>query len=179
MPEDVQATTERPMQELSNNQPRQHIAGQDRARPRKVTGKLQVALDAMVFEGLPYDEAAQKANITVRAIRMALSKQHVIAYIRQQRDVLRTSMSGRNILTLAEVRDQKQNQMARVNAVAALERMEDQTHAAGNRASTPGLVVVVVNAPSSGAVMADQRTEPESVTISTRGVPFRGERDGE
>jgi hypothetical protein len=54
--------------------------------------------------------------------------------------VLRTSERARNIHTLCEVRDQTDNQMARVNAVKALEQLGDQEVGVGSQRHAPGLV---------------------------------------
>ncbi len=97
----------------------------------------------MVWENKADNEAAVKTGMTITAIRLALNRPHVRAYVREQREVLRTREFGRNIHTLIDVRDQKSNQMARVNAVKALEQIGDDepTGAARNRA--PGVVIVI------------------------------------
>lgn len=97
----------------------------------------------MVWEGLDIAEACRDANLKADSMRKALCKPHVLAYMRAQREVLRASMSGRNILTLAEVRDQTGNAMARVAAVKALEQLGDDPNKPTGNASVPGLVVVI------------------------------------
>lgn len=109
----------------------------------QIRGKLQVALDKMIWEGLPFNEAAHAANFNVCAMRKALGRPHVLAYLRAERDVLRASMCPRNIHVLAEVRDQTGNQMARVQAVKALEQLGDEQQASVTKQALPGLVVVV------------------------------------
>lgn len=139
----------------------QKRAAQGRTQRLKVTGKLQLACDAMVFDGLTFQAAAAKAGLTARAMRYALSRPHVLAYVRGQRHVLLTSMTGSNILTLADVRDQVDNQMARVQAVKALEQLADEQ--AGGRSSasiaTPGLVVVINTGPTDPAISARTVTD--------------------
>jgi len=141
------------------------IAARERTQPGKVTGKLRTACDAMVFEGRPYDEAARSVDMTVAAMRKALAKPHVQAYLRVQREVLRTSLCGGNILALAYVRDQTDNQMARVQAVKALEQIgEEQARTASP--STPGLVVVI-------------NTGPQAQDANNVGVTWSSDRKGE
>lgn len=110
----------------------------------KVTGKLRTACDHLVYEGLAYDEAARKADLTVRAMRYALTRPHVIRYLREQREVLRASMCGANLLALADVRDQRDNQNARVAAVNALERMDEVAARPSSVGSTPGLTIQII-----------------------------------
>lgn len=122
---------------------RQELAAVDRSEPRKVTGKLKRALDLMVWDGKPDNEAAVIVKMNVLSIRNALNKPHVRAYVRGQRDVLLTREIGRNISTLVDVRDQTANQMARVQAVKALEQLEDSPQHNSNRMQSPGFVIVV------------------------------------
>jgi hypothetical protein len=59
--------------------------------------------------------------------------------------VLRTSERARNIHALIEVRDQKHNPIARVQAVKALEGFEEDSAITGTGRHTPGLVVQIIN----------------------------------
>jgi hypothetical protein len=137
MSEQALATTDQPT--------RQQLAAQGRSAPGKVTGKLKRALDAMVWEASRRDDAAKAAGMAVHGLREALRKPHVRAYYLAQLDVLRTSERARNIHTLAAVRDQESNQMARVQAVKALEQIGDEA-APGTRQSA-GFVIMVVGSP--------------------------------
>jgi hypothetical protein len=65
--------------------------------------------------------------------------------------VLRTSERARNIHTLAEVRDQTSNQMARVQAVKALEHIDDNENGRPSSNSLPGLQIVIVQGGSAVA----------------------------
>ena len=110
----------------------------------RINGRNKTAIDAMVWEGLKRSEAAAKAGLTDHALYVALTKPHVRSYYLQQLDVLRTSERARNIHTLAEVRDQDSNQMARVAAVKALEQLDDDETGSKRGNSLPGLQIVVV-----------------------------------
>jgi hypothetical protein len=97
-----------------------------------------------VWEGLKRDEAATKAGIKDNSLYVALRRPDVKAFYLRELDVLRTSERARNIHTLAEVRDQTSNQMARVQAVKALEQLADEENGASLRAnSLPGLQIVI------------------------------------
>lgn len=110
----------------------------------RIGGKLKAALDAMVWEGLPRKEAAAKAGMTEHGLYKALRKPPIRAAYLAELDVLRTSERARNIHTLAEVRDQTSNQMARVQAVKALEQLDDDANPAAAAKSLPGLQIVIV-----------------------------------
>ena len=111
----------------------------------RVTGKVRIAIEAMVWDGLPRDQAAAKAGISEHGLYKALRKPPVKAAYLSELDVLRTSERARNIHTLAEVRDQTSNQMARVQAVKALEQIDEQAAEGSGRSNAlPGLQIVVV-----------------------------------
>lgn len=127
---------------------RQALAAQDRSAPRQVTGKLKRALDLMVWERKTDSEAAVTVKMNVLSIRNAMQKAHVRAYYIAQRDVLRTRECAANIHTLIDVRDQTSNQMARVQAVKALEQLEDQPQSGRSAGQVAGFVIQVINNPA-------------------------------
>jgi hypothetical protein len=125
---------------VHSNQPQ----AKDKPQQLRINGRNKAAIDAMVWEGLKRSDAAAKAGLTDHALYVALTKPHVRSYYMQQLDVLRTSERARNIHTLAEVRDQTSNQMARVQAVKALEQLDDDANPAAAAKSLPGLQIVIV-----------------------------------
>lgn len=131
-------------------------------KPKEVSGKLKVALDLMVFgddEGNPYEwnEAAVKANLTVRAMRLALERPHVLRYLNEQKQVFRKSVSAANILHARRIRNQSGNAMASISAIKLLEQLDERapTSQATQRNVQPG-VVVIVNANPGPGVMTHQ-----------------------
>lgn len=110
----------------------------------RVTGKVRVAIEAMVWDGLPRAKAAAKAGISEHGLYKALRKAPVKAAYLSELDVLRTSERARNIHALVEVRDQLDNKMARVQAVKALEQISDDAPANGGASALPGLQIVIV-----------------------------------
>lgn len=127
--------------------------------------KLRAAIEAMVFEGLPIDKAARNAKLTTFAVRKALAKPHVIAFMREQKKVFRESVSGANILRLCEIRDAANN-MPAVNAIKALEQLGDndidRTHLGNSRG--PGITIVV-----NGSAMIAETPSSEEVDRAIEG----------
>lgn len=111
----------------------------------QIRGKLLHALDAMIWDGLEMVEAARNFKISAVAMRKALAKPHVQAYLRSERQVLRESLSPRNIHRLREIRDAANN-MPAVQAIRTLEGMSDDHSAGGSGASaSPGITIRIIN----------------------------------
>jgi len=101
-------------------------------KPPRITGKLREACLLMVWGApdapepvppLAYDAAARTVGMSVRSMRKHLEKQHVQAFLRTQREVLRASLDARNLSRLAELRDQNSNMNAAVKAAQVLEEI--------------------------------------------------------
>jgi hypothetical protein len=95
---------------------------------------------------LPDNEAAAIAGLHVLTIRSALQRPHVLAYYKQQREVLRARESPANIHRLCEIRDAADN-MPAVNAIRALEQIGDEQINRPN-VPTPGISIRIVNVAS-------------------------------
>ena len=128
--------------ETTSDQPVPARNRKAKRKPPRLTPAIARAIDIMVWDGKPYNKAAQEVGITSRAMRLALGKPHVLAAMKAELQVLRSSEGARNFHTLRQVRDQKKNQMARVQAVHALERLSDEQTSPGKQA-LPGLVVQI------------------------------------
>lgn len=127
-------------------------------------GKLRVALDLMVWEGLPRKEAAAKAGMTEHGLYKALRKPPVRAAYLAECEVLRTSGRARRIHRLEEMVEQNDNKAAVINAALALDRI-DAVEQSTARSTTPGLTIVVVTS-QPGALMTHQRTIEANPLIS-------------
>jgi hypothetical protein len=92
-------------------------------RAKRVTGKLKAAIDLMIWEGKPWNEAAMTLKYSTRSMRLALEKPHVIKYLRAQRGIRLAQMSGENLQALQNARDQQSNPAASVQAARALEAL--------------------------------------------------------
>jgi hypothetical protein len=148
--------------------PVQSLTTQQRAAIGKtvrngVSGRLKSALDDMIENGTPWDHAAPKANLTVRAMRLALKRPVVLKYLRQERHVLLARMSPQNLHALAKLRDQDENKAAAVQAARTLEGLASEVYGGagsgmgGPRAGylidlsdeqRPGVVIQIINPPA-------------------------------
>ena len=135
---------------------------------KRIGGRLKQALDLMIWgDGkrryLPDNEAAAIAGLNVLSIRNALQKPHVLAYYREQREVLRARESPANIHRLCEIRD-ADNNMPAVNAIKALEMIGDEQI---NRPSTPspGISIRIVSLSSPPAPI-DIKAAPRIIDAS-------------
>lgn len=119
----------------------------------QISAKLKRALDAIVWQGATYHEAATIAGTTTEAVRSALGRPHVIRYLREQRQVFREAARAQNIHVAVEIRDQKENQTARVQAMKFIEELGSAGGSSeGQRAVAPGVVVQVTVNQASRAV---------------------------
>jgi hypothetical protein len=114
----------------------------------KISGVVKVAIDAMVWQGLPRKQAAEVAKISEHGLYKALCKPPVKAYYNAQLEVLRSSERARNVHRLREIRDAGNN-MPAVQAIGMLERMSDEATAdkrAQHVLQSPGLTIVISQA---------------------------------
>src|ERR1700687_5642337 len=130
---------------------RQAAAIEGRSRRGAVTGKLKIALDLMVWEGLKYQDAATKAGLASSSVRFALRKPHVLQHYNAELTALRTSARAQNFHRLDKIADDSKNDMARVAAVKTMENIADQADEKGPRSAVtmPGLQIVIVQGPGS------------------------------
>lgn len=158
------------LQQLATvDQPKPSPVKDQSAKPLKVRGRLKQALDLMVWGNgeqryLTDSQAAVITRLNVLSIRNALQKPHVLAYYKQQREVLRSRECAANIHRLAEIRDAADN-MPAVNAIKLLEELgNDQRSGQPGVSASAGVTIQIVQqitpAPS------DQRhSEPERRTL--------------
>jgi hypothetical protein len=133
---------------------RQAAAIPGRSRRNAVTGKLKLALDSMVWEGLKRNDAALAAGLAESSLRFALRKPHVLAYFRAETAALRENLRPRNLHRLDNIADDSKNDMARVGAIKALEQIADQADEKRGHPGShqlPGLQIVIVSQAPAGA----------------------------
>jgi hypothetical protein len=70
---------------------RQKLAARDRSLPLKVTGRLKVAIEAMVWQAASRKDAAAIAGMTDHSLRQALRRSHVMHHYLRECEVLRQS----------------------------------------------------------------------------------------
>jgi hypothetical protein len=124
-------------------------------RQHRISAKVRTAIRAMVWDGLVRKAAAQAAGLADHSLYLALRDPRVRSHYLAELEVLRTSERARNIHALVDVRDQKANAMARVQAVKALEQLGDDPAQKAQSVQSPGIVIVV----GAGAVAAPVLTE--------------------
>lgn len=124
----------------------QKIAARDRSAPRRVTGKLRIAVEAMVWEGLQRKAAAERAEMTDHGLRSAMRKPHVLGYYRAELAALREGERARNVHRLVELRDQDENRNAAVKAVQVLEMTDPALMQRQLQQTSPGIVIRILPA---------------------------------
>lgn len=95
-----------------------------------VTDKQRAAIHAMVFEGLKRPDAAKAAGMHDESLRVALTKPHVLAYLNEQIEVLRTSGRPRALHTMINLLDSK-NDSTKFKAAEYLDGMNRSSHQVG------------------------------------------------
>lgn len=124
-------------------------------RTKRVGKKLFHAIELIVFEGKPMDEAAAGAGLTTYTLRQAFARPQVLAHLRERREVLRAAACGKNILRLTEIRDAADN-MPAVNAIKVLEQIGDEQTNNRSTSASPGVTIRIVNvAPAQPVIDAD------------------------
>jgi hypothetical protein len=114
-------------------------------RTQRVGKKLFHAIELIVFEGKELGEAAAAAGLTTYTLRQAFARPHVLAHLRERREVLRAAASGKNILRLCEIRD-AENNMPAVNAIKVLEGLdEEQPWRTANAADARGVTIRIIS----------------------------------
>jgi hypothetical protein len=114
-------------------------------RTQRVGKKLFHAIELIVFEGKALGEAAAEAGLTTYTLRQAFARPHVLAHLRERREVLRAAASGKNILRLCQIRD-ADNNMPAVNAIKCLEGLnEEQPWRTTNPADARGVTIRIIN----------------------------------
>lgn len=127
------------------------------AHPPRVQGKLVLALKAMVWEGQDLQQAAATAGLTTHAVRLALERPHVKAFLREQKEVFRAHASSQNIHRAVHIRDTSDNAMAVMRAITYIDDKDDEAAASGAARRAPGLIVQIVN--SNVALMAHEQAD--------------------
>ena len=140
--------------ELETSTPTEHrprdnsaLARKRDARPQPITPRVRRAIELMVNDALDYQHAAAQAGLTTYALRLALAKPHVAAFLKAQVQVLRTAQGPRNIHRLCQIRDAADN-MPAVNAIKALEQLPDEA-ATRAGAGPVGVSIRIVNVQAS------------------------------
>lgn len=114
-------------------------------RTPRIGRKLFAAIELIVFNGADLQDAATQSGLTTFQLRQAFGRPHVIAHLKERREVLRAAASGKNILRLCQIRDAADN-MPAVNAIKVLEQLGDGDAPGRSGVShSPGLTIQILN----------------------------------
>jgi len=108
---------------------------------------------------LPFTHVFQKLGIPERTAYRWMRDPAVLAAIKGEERVLRSSARTGNILALQRIRDSSDNALAVVQAVKALEQLADQEQGTTAPGQSRGYVIVI-NAPSSAGTAVDANAQP-------------------
>src|SRR4051794_38456592 len=113
------------------DKPSQALTTQQRAAVGKstrngVSGRLKAALDDMTWNGTAWEEAAVKANLTVRSMRLALKRPATLKYLRAERGVMMAQASAATFHRLDTLMRQDENKGAAVAAARTIEQMTNE-----------------------------------------------------
>jgi hypothetical protein len=118
------------------------LARNKRPNPR-ITRRVKRAIELIVHEAMTFDQAAREVSFSLRALRLAMNKPHVMQYYKAECEVFRDCRRARNYQRLAEIADDENN-MPAVNAIKALMGVDDEQTNKTQHAS-PGVTIRIVN----------------------------------
>lgn len=118
-------------------------------RQVRISGNIRRAIEFMVHEGQKRSIAAQNAGITDDALRKAMLKPEVLAFLNDQQRVLRTSARARSIARIDQLADDAESEHVKlqsnvfllgIEGIAAVQRTEN-TH--NLNVQVPGLCIMI------------------------------------
>jgi hypothetical protein len=144
---------------------RQAIEAKGRTAPGRVTGKLKIAIERLVWFGDRRPDAATAAGLTDHGLRSALRKPHVLGYLRSELALLREGERPRNVHRLAALRDQDDNRNAAVAAINVLEKLTDDPRSAVNISLhvSAGYIIDLTDAPRDFVVVGPKAATPHVI----------------
>lgn len=144
----------------------QSAAAQERKadKPKKVGRKTRAAIDLMVWEGAKRSEAAQRLGMSDNALRQAFQLPHVLAYLNQQMEVLRSSARSHALFRITDLVDSAQSERVKLDAAKYLDGMDRTVHQQGAQVNvgvqvnveTPGYIIDLSEYPSEQGSKAKQ-----------------------
>jgi glycyl-tRNA synthetase (class II) len=148
---------------------RQKLAVPGRSRRNAVSGKLKVALEAMVWDNLTRKEAAALTGLADSSLRFAFRKPHVMAHYHAELAALRNNLRAKNIHRLDGIADKSDNDMARVASIKAMEQIADQADEKQRPGAgiMPGLQIVIIGGPTPKVIGPAPITAPAALPHHT------------
>jgi hypothetical protein len=138
--------TDKPMHELIAPT-RQSQAIDGRSSPLKVTGKLRIAIEQMVWHGARRQDAAERAGLKDHSLRAALRKGHVMAHYHAELGVLRESTRAKNFHRLDGIAEDSPNAMAKVAAIKVMEAISEPLASVASLSQAPAGWVIDISEP--------------------------------
>jgi hypothetical protein len=121
-------------------------------RTVRITARVRAAVEAMVWQGLKRDDAAQAVGMKDNSLYVALRKPDVRAFYFSECEVLRMSGHARRIHRLESVVEQDENKMAVVQASRTLEGMGEDAQSRSAGSFDPHVTIRIVNVAPTPAV---------------------------
>jgi hypothetical protein len=157
------------------------VQSQPFAKPRqeRISGRVRIAIDAMVMEALPRPEAAKRAGITEHALYKALRKPPTLAYMQTQLQALRESAAARTIAKAEKLMDSAQSEhvqadmtkwLAGIEGIAVVTKTESLNV---HKHFIPGLTFNVINGsqPGDDAHLIDGQVREAGSPNPVNGLP--------
>lgn len=116
-----------------------------------VTPRIRQAIEHMVHDGMDRRIAAETVGLTDHGLRTAMHKPHVLAYLNEQMEVLRTAARPRALRKMVDLLDAKTERI-QFESAKYLDGMDRPSHAVGatqvnvqvttnTKVETPGYVI--------------------------------------
>jgi hypothetical protein len=106
----------------------------------------------MIYEGCDLVVAAQASGLRPDTMRPWLHRPELVGFLRRERAAFRQALCAGNERALAQIRDESDNAMAKVNSIKCLEDMnEDSSLRRASDVPGPGVTIRILNVSSSQA----------------------------
>jgi hypothetical protein len=143
-------------------------------RPRSIPPAVRGAAMKMIYEGCDLVVAAQASGLRPDTMRRWLHRPELVGFLRRERAAFRQALCAGNERALAQIRDESDNAMAKVNSIKCLEDMnEDSSLRRATDTPTPGVVLNIVTVTPSPATIDITPTAKRAV--SSHVLPNRDE----
>ena len=130
-------------------------------RPRSIPPAVRGAVMKMIYEGCDLVVAAQASGLRPDTMRRWLHRPELVGFLRQERAAFRQALCAGNERALAQIRDESDNAMAKVNSIKCLEDMnEDSSLRRAGEVPSPGVTIRIVNVSSPQAPIVDVTPKP-------------------
>jgi hypothetical protein len=107
---------------------------------------VRLAIIEMVETGADFISAAKSNGLQPQTMRRWLSRTECISFLRRERARFRATVCAQNEAILAQIRDDSDNQMARVHAIKTLEQLDEEgSMRRSTDLPTPGVTIRIVN----------------------------------